>query len=94
MDPKYVDEILSLLKNAIREIQKKNNSGLSFEELYRNAYTLVLHKQGKKLYDTLRQVIKDHLVLEVVCASVRACVQVESVRGYLWKENTCTGSLR
>ena len=35
MDPKYVDDILRLLKNAIREIQKKNNSGLSFEELYR-----------------------------------------------------------
>ena len=35
MDPKYVDDILRLLRNAIREIQKKNNSGLSFEELYR-----------------------------------------------------------
>jgi hypothetical protein len=35
MDPKYVDDILRLLKNAIKEIQKKNNSGLSFEELYR-----------------------------------------------------------
>lgn len=35
MDPKYVDDILKLLRNAIREIQKKNNSGLSFEELYR-----------------------------------------------------------
>lgn len=35
MDPKYVEDILRLLKNAIREIQKKNNSGLSFEELYR-----------------------------------------------------------
>ena len=36
MDPKYVDDILRLLRNAIREIQKKNNSGLSFEELYRS----------------------------------------------------------
>jgi cullin 3 len=35
MDPSYVDDILKLLRNAIREIQKKNNSGLSFEELYR-----------------------------------------------------------
>ena len=35
MDPKYVDDILKLLRNAIHEIQKKNNSGLSFEELYR-----------------------------------------------------------
>jgi cullin 3 len=35
MDEKYVDDIWQLLKNAIQEIQKKNNSGLSFEELYR-----------------------------------------------------------
>ncbi|CAI8044487.1 Cullin-3 [Geodia barretti] len=65
MDQKYVDDILELLRNAIREIQKKNNSGLSFEELYRNAYTLVLHKQGKRLYTTLREVIQSHLVAEV-----------------------------
>jgi cullin 3 len=65
MDPSYVDDILKLLRNAIREIQKKNNSGLSFEELYRNAYTLVLHKQGSKLYTMLREVITSHLVSEV-----------------------------
>ena len=93
MDPKYVDDILRLLRNAIREIQKKNNSGLSFEELYRlvcayhthvcdvclmckgyslfsffassNAYTLVLHKQGKKLYTALKEVINEHLLQEV-----------------------------
>ena len=35
MDEKYVEGIWNLLKNAIQEIQKKNNSGLSFEELYR-----------------------------------------------------------
>ena len=36
MDPTYVEDILKLLRNAVREIQKKNNSGLSFEELYRS----------------------------------------------------------
>lgn len=30
-----------------------------------NAYTLVLHKQGKRLYTTLREVIQAHLVGEV-----------------------------
>lgn len=35
MDPKTEEASWMLLKNAIREIQKKNNSGLSFEELYR-----------------------------------------------------------
>lgn len=62
MDEKYVNNIWTLLKNAIQEIQKKNNSGLSFEELYRNAYTMVLHKHGEKLYTGLRDVVTDHLV--------------------------------
>lgn len=51
MDEKYVEGIWNLLKNAIQEIQKKNNSGLSFEELYRwfifyssgTSYLLSLH---------------------------------------------------
>uniref|UniRef100_A0A1I7X6F7 CULLIN_2 domain-containing protein n=1 Tax=Heterorhabditis bacteriophora TaxID=37862 RepID=A0A1I7X6F7_HETBA len=61
MDEKYVNQIWDLLKKAIQEIQRKNNSGLSFEELYRNAYTMVLHKHGEKLYTGLRKVVEDHL---------------------------------
>ena len=35
-----------------------------------NAYTLVLHKQGKKLYNALKEVINEHLLQEVrvICA--------------------------
>ncbi|XP_032830819.1 cullin-3 isoform X2 [Petromyzon marinus] len=65
MDEKYVANIWNLLKNAIQEIQKKNNSGLSFEELYRNAYTMVLHKHGEKLYTGLREVVTEHLINKV-----------------------------
>ncbi|CAF0738060.1 unnamed protein product [Rotaria sordida] len=66
MDDRYVDEIWNTsLKAAIQEIQKKNNSGLSFEELYRNAYTMVLHKHGEKLYTGTRGVVMEHLVQKV-----------------------------
>lgn len=65
MDARYVEEIWLLLKSAIQEIQKKNNSGLSFEELYRNAYTMVLHKHGERLYNGLREVVTEHLVVKV-----------------------------
>lgn len=65
MDEKYVADIWNLLKNAIQEIQKKNNSGLSFEELYRNAYTMVLNKHGQKLYAGLREVVNEHLTHKV-----------------------------
>ncbi|XP_011310038.1 cullin-3 [Fopius arisanus] len=61
VDEKYVENIWALLKNAIQEIQKKNNSGLSFEELYRNAYTMVLHKYGERLYTGLKEVVTHHL---------------------------------
>ncbi|RWS04386.1 cullin-3-A-like protein [Dinothrombium tinctorium] len=61
LDEAYVDKSWNFLKNAIQEIQKKNNSGLSFEELYRNAYAMVLHKYGDKLYNGLRQLVQEHL---------------------------------
>ncbi len=65
MDEKYVNVIWQMLKNAIQEIQKKNNSGLSFEELYRNAYTMVLNKYGEKLYTGLKEVVTEHLIQKV-----------------------------
>jgi hypothetical protein len=52
MDQKYVDDILELLRNAIREIQKKNNSGLSFEELYR--LDSLHHSNTSTLYNPSR----------------------------------------
>lgn len=71
MDEKYVQQIWDLLKRAIQEIQRKNNSGLSFEELYRNAYTMVLHKHGEKLYLGLKQVVTEHLQNTVSCFALR-----------------------
>lgn len=41
VDERHVDQTWRLLKKAIIDILNKNNSGLSFEELYRNAYTMV-----------------------------------------------------
>ena len=66
VDDRCVNNIWNTsLKTAIQEIQKKNNSGLSFEELYRNAYTMVLHKHGEKLYTGTREVVTEHLVQKV-----------------------------
>ena len=53
-------------KMPSRKYRRKTNSGLSFEELYRNAYTMVLHKHGEKLYTGLREVVTDHLVEKVL----------------------------
>ena len=64
MEEPYVTHIWEFLRTSIVEIQRKNNSGLSFEELYRNAYTMVLHKHGDRLYNGLRDVVAQHLVCE------------------------------
>ncbi|KAJ3092656.1 hypothetical protein HK102_004647 [Quaeritorhiza haematococci] len=56
-----VNEIWERLSTAIREIYRKNASVLSFEELYRNAYNMVLFKAGARLYNGVREVVSDHL---------------------------------
>jgi cullin 3 len=72
MDPEYASKTWKLLKGAIHEIHKQNASGLSFEELYRNAYNMVLHKYGDHLYDGLKSTVLEHLkeVANQVAASV------------------------
>jgi cullin 3 len=52
------------LASAVKEIQHKNASKLSFEEHYRYAYTLVLHKQGQLLYDGIKSLVEEHLEVE------------------------------
>jgi cullin 3 len=46
-----------ILSGAISQIYGKNASILSFEELYRNAYNLVLRKHGEKLYGAVTVLI-------------------------------------
>lgn len=61
LDERLAQGIYMTLKSAVHEILKKNNGGLSFEELYRNAYTLVLHKKGDMLYEGFKEWIREHL---------------------------------
>ena len=70
MDDEYATKIWQTLHDAICEIHRQNASGLSFEELYRNAYNMVLHKFGDKLYNGLTETITSHL--RTVAAAVIA----------------------
>ena len=45
------DATWNILATAFEEIHSKNASQLSFEELFRNAYKLVLKKKAEDLYD-------------------------------------------
>lgn len=44
------------------KIYEKQASSLSFEELYRNAYTLVINKHGKLLYKEITDSIKCNIL--------------------------------
>ncbi|CEQ41447.1 SPOSA6832_03156, partial [Sporobolomyces salmonicolor] len=59
-----IDSILDRLKEAIQQIQQHNVGQLSFEEHYRYAYNLVLHKKGHLLYNAVAELISAHLESE------------------------------
>lgn len=61
--------------------QQQNESELSFEELYRNAYFLVLHKQGGKLYSGLVDVVTAHMT------QLHAIVEAALQNKFLWTLN-------
>lgn len=70
MDPNYAEKTWKVLEDAIHEIHNQNASGLSFEELYRNAYNMVLHKYGDRLYNGLKKTLTDQL--KVVASRIEA----------------------
>ena len=54
-----------MLKSSLTEIHSKRASQLSFEELYRNAYKLVLKKRGETLYERVKDFEREWLTDEV-----------------------------
>lgn len=72
------DKSWELLSMAVGEIHQKNASRLSFEELYRTAYTLVLRKFGKRLYDAVINEVNNHLEQQVVPTLVPLINNVQS----------------
>ena len=61
MDVTAAQSTFDSLASAMDEIHNRNASTLSFEELYRNAYNLVLHKHGGLLYDGVEDGLARHL---------------------------------
>lgn len=57
MSVQQANQVWKGLREGIEEIQNGNASTLRFEELYRNAYTLVLHKHGELLYQGVERSI-------------------------------------
>lgn len=61
MDNEQAEKAFNTLKTAIDKIYQRKASTLSFEELYRNAYNLVLNKHGQLLYTGVRNSFGENL---------------------------------
>ncbi|EAW06554.1 cullin family protein [Aspergillus clavatus NRRL 1] len=59
------DTIWGVLSSSLNEIHTKNASALSFEELYRNAYKIVLMTRGDDLYERVKKLEEEWLGKEV-----------------------------
>eukprot|EP00303_Exanthemachrysis_gayraliae_P000646 CAMPEP_0206009892 /NCGR_PEP_ID=MMETSP1464-20131121/10557_1 /ASSEMBLY_ACC=CAM_ASM_001124 /TAXON_ID=119497 /ORGANISM="Exanthemachrysis gayraliae, Strain RCC1523" /LENGTH=316 /DNA_ID=CAMNT_0053383497 /DNA_START=43 /DNA_END=989 /DNA_ORIENTATION=+ len=70
VDDDYVRRTWTVLRDAIGQIFAHNASNLSFEELYRNGYNMVLHKHGDRLYDGLSGAVTSQL--QTVAAAVES----------------------
>lgn len=78
-------DTLVLLSRAIKQIQLHNASQLSFEEQYRYAYDLVMHKEGHTLYNRVAELIAEHLekeARELVVPVFPPSSSLASVAGY------------
>ncbi|XP_058761342.1 cullin-3A-like [Vicia villosa] len=60
-DQNYADKTWNILEHAIHDIFIHNTSHLDFEDLYRHAYNMILHKFGEKLYSELVATMTSHL---------------------------------
>ncbi|CAG9464362.1 unnamed protein product [Pedinophyceae sp. YPF-701] len=86
-DPQYAEKMWTVIDKAIDDIFGHSASGLSYEELYRNAYYMVLHKFGDKLYAGVEGKVRHRL------AGVLASVSAEDGAGLLratikhWEEH-------
>ncbi|ORY49554.1 Cullin-domain-containing protein [Rhizoclosmatium globosum] len=58
---KSFEDSWQTLADAMQHIHERRASTLSFEELYRNAYNLVLAKSGDRLFSGVEGVLRSHL---------------------------------
>jgi cullin 3 len=84
------------IEAAFREIHTKNASVLSYEELYRHAYRIVLKKKGENLYNKVHEFERNWLSSEVRASlqqllSPNLLVNSQSVSGTTANERRVAG---
>ena len=90
MDKQDATKTFDILAFAIDEIYNRNASQLSFEELYRYAYNLVLQKYGNILYDGISSKLTYHLNKTLLALHQTHTSQLLEAIVMAWKEHTIT----
>jgi cullin 3 len=90
------DSTWCIIEAAFREIHTKNASRLSYEELYRHAYRIVLKKKGEELYRKVKEFERKWLSSEVRSAiqqllSPNLLADAQSVGGTTANERRVAG---
>lgn len=90
MDRQDANKTWDILALAIDEIYNRNASQLSFEELYRYAYNLVLQKHGNVLYEGVTAKLTQHLNdMFQILSKTHETFLLEAVAS-AWKEHSIT----
>ncbi|OTB06604.1 hypothetical protein M426DRAFT_55004 [Hypoxylon sp. CI-4A] len=65
-DDDVFEQCWSKLREALRDIHTRNAGNLSYEQLYRYSYKIVLKKDGQKLYDRVKEFEEKWFADEVI----------------------------
>lgn len=90
MDRQDATKVWDILARAIDEIYNRNASQLSFEELYRYAYNLVLHKHGAVLYEGVAAKLTQHLQGTLAALAATHDPSLLEAVATAWKEHCVT----
>ncbi|KAG6020150.1 hypothetical protein E4U41_002963 [Claviceps citrina] len=74
------EDCWNMLKEALRDIHNKSCGRLSFEELYRAAYKIVLKKKGEVLYERVKQFeeqwFDQHVIPKIEALVTRSLISI------------------
>ncbi|KAH8024726.1 hypothetical protein HPB51_001062 [Rhipicephalus microplus] len=76
-DDHRTEDLWLPLQRAFDEILDKHNTNQDFDQLYKDAYAMVIRNEGERLYCGLREAVQEHLVNKVrplMLAKVHDCL--------------------
>ena len=80
----FAEETWASIRSALLAIYRRDTSSLSYEELYRYAYNMVLHKLGDMLYNGLAETLRAHLAGVASAAAAAPAAGLLAELGAQW----------